>query len=51
MKNLKPLEGAPLDIFRRFEWYQVICLNVPEGFHGKKTRCHESGGPDTVVPP
>ena len=31
-----PLEGAPLDVFRQFEWYQVICLNGPEGFLPKK---------------
>ena len=31
-----PLEGAPLDDFRQFEWYQVICLNSPEGFLPKK---------------
>ena len=45
MKNYKPLGGAP----RQFKWYQVICLNVPEGFHRKKTRCHESGGPDIAL--
>ena len=32
MKNLKPLEGAPLDVFWHFKWYQVICTNGPEWF-------------------
>ena len=35
-KNDKKLEGAPLDVFRQFQWYQVICINGPEGFLPKK---------------
>ena len=26
----------PLDVFRQFEWYQVICMNGSEGFLPKK---------------
>ena len=37
--------------FRQFEWYQVICMNSPEGFLPKKTKFHDTGGPGTVVPP